>query len=145
MRGFSFGEGILDILVFADEPDFAAEIILRLEEAGKFNVYPINSNAAAGEMQVPRGDVAVIASTSRSERTTALLKHLEQIGVPAVHVGETGAPEANHLPNLSAPGDYLALSRLLGLLDRDKGNGGFEASPGIHPVPAEPDEVAHKP
>ena len=129
----------MDILVFADEPDFAAEIILRLEETGKFNVYPINSNAPAGELQVPSGDVAVIASPSNSEQTQALLAHLEQIGVPAVHVGETGRPSPEHLPNLSAPGDYLKLSRLLGTLGRDKENEGLEAVPKILPAPAEPD------
>lgn len=139
---FVFGELILDILVFADEPDFVAEIILRLEEAGNFNVYPINGDEMAGDMQIPSGDVAVIASARESERTAALLARLEQIGVPAVRVGDAGRPDANHLPNLSAPDGYSALSRLLGVLDRKTETGGIEANPGIRPAPAEPDDAA---
>ena len=134
----------MDILVFADEPDFAADIILRLEEAGDFNVYPI-SGGGGGEMQIPRGDMAVIASAGDTERTGELLVRLEQNGVPAVRLGNTGRPDMNHLPNLSAPGDSSALSRLLGILERDRNSGEAEAIPEIRLAPAEPDDLADTP
>lgn len=135
----------MDVLVFADEPDFAAEIILRLEEAGNFNVFPIDGCSLAGDLPIPSGDAAVIASDSDTKKTAELLTHLEQIGVPAVFVGDRGRAEAKHLPNLSAPDDYSALSSLLGILEREKEAGRFETPSDILPVSADPDDVADKP
>lgn len=135
----------MDILVFADEPDFAAEIILRLEDSGNFNVVPIDGSNLAGDLPIPSGDAAVIASDRDAKKTEELLARLEQIGVPAVLVGDKGRADAHHLPNLSAPGAYSALTRLLGILERDRENEGVEAKPEIRPAPAEPDDVADTP
>ena len=142
---FVFGEEILDVLVFAEEPDFAADIILRLEEAGDFNVYPINGGSLAGEMQIPSGDVVVVAAPTDVEMTEEILGRLEQIGVPTVRLSETGKPDANHLAALSAHGDVAALTQLLGILDSDRKTGRYETGVGLRPAPAERDEAVDKP
>ena len=135
----------MDILVFAEEPDFAADIILRLEEAGNFNVYPINGGRPAGDMEIPSGDVAVIAAPTDVEMTEEILVRLEQIGVPTVRLTETGKPDANHLAALSAHGDVAALTQLPGILDSDKKTGRYETGPRLRRVLAETDEAADKP
>ena len=108
-------------------------------------MFPIDGGGLAGDLQIPGGDAAVIVSDSDAKKTEELLSRLEQIGVPAVLVGDGGRAEARHLPNLSAPDDYSALSRLLGILERDKETGRFEVPSEIPPVSAEPGDVADEP
>jgi len=104
------------ILIFADDPDLAAELLLRLEEAGPFNVIPINSERADDTLEIPPGDAAVIVPSGLAGRTEEMLARLEIANVPVLLLGSAPEADAGPIIRLDDKRDFPSLIHHLSVL-----------------------------
>ena len=134
----------LNVLIFADDPDLAAELLLKVEEAGPFDACPINASRSGDELQIPVGDIAVIVPSSDAEKTETLLSRLDERGVPAILLGSVTTSGTKPPRAPIDPRDYNTLFERLHGLSGVRAIRANAAGLGAGPVPGQQDAVVDK-